>query len=91
MKGLLKEGLVIPSKESVKDVFGHMFGYAVQDMYKVMCVCVCVYVCVFVKALFDLQWQRNMKLTVQNVHQPLERGLHSGTPSYHQSTGSVTS
>jgi len=34
MKGLLREGLVIPPKESVKDVFGHMFGYAVKDMYQ---------------------------------------------------------
>ena len=30
MKGLLREGLVVPPKESVKDVFGHMFGYAVR-------------------------------------------------------------
>jgi len=29
MKGLLREGLVVPPKESVRDVFGHMFGYSV--------------------------------------------------------------
>ena len=33
MKGLLSEGLVKPGKESVRDVFGHMFGYSVSDLY----------------------------------------------------------
>jgi len=34
MKGLLAERLVIRPKESAKDVFSHMFGYSVQDVYK---------------------------------------------------------